>query len=49
MLAEDGFGGGTDAQPLLELFLTAVGDPGHLRREALHMILFLLQQAFGDE
>ena len=49
VLAEQGLGGGTDAVALLELVAAAHGDPGALRGKALHVVLFLLQQAFGDE
>ena len=49
VLAEQRLGGRAHAKALLELFAAAVGDPRHLRRKALDMILFLLQKAFGDE
>ena len=49
MIAEEGFAGGAHAQALGELFRAAVGDPGDLGGEALHMVLFLLKEGFGDE
>ena len=49
MVAEQRLRGGTDAEPLGKLLLAAVGHPGHLRSEALHVVLFLLKQALGDK
>ena len=49
VLTEEGLAGGADAQALLQLLRAAVGDPGALRGEALHMVLLLLEQALGDE
>ncbi len=49
VLAEQGLGGGTDAVALLQLLAAAVGDPGALGGEALHMVLLLLEQGLGDE
>ena len=49
MLAEQRFGGGADAQPVLQLLAAAHGDPGALGRKALHVILLLLEQGFGDQ
>ena len=47
--AEQRFGGRAHAEPLRQLLVSAHGDPGHLGGKAFHVILFLLQQAFGDE
>ena len=49
MIAEQRLGGGADAQALRQLLAAADRDPCALRRKALDVILFLLQQAFGDE
>ena len=49
MLAEQGFGSGTDTNAFLQLLFAAVGYPCNLGRKAFYMIFFLLQQAFGDE
>ena len=49
MLTEQGFRGGTDAVALFQLLAAAHGNPGALRSEAFHMVLFLLQQAFGNQ
>ena len=49
MLAEQGFGSGTNTNAFLQLLFAAVGYPCNLGRKAFYMILFLLQQAFGDE
>ena len=49
VLAEQGLGGGADAVPLLQLLTAAVGHPGALGGEALHVILLLLEQALGDQ
>ena len=49
VLAEQGLGGRTDAVALLQLLAAAHGHPGALRGKALHMVLLLLEQAFGDE
>ena len=43
------FGRRADDERLFELFVAALGDPGHLRREALDVLLLLHQQAGGDE
>ena len=49
VLTEERLAGGTNAVALLQRLAAAGGDPGALRREALHMILLLLQQALRDE
>ena len=49
MLAEQGFGSGTDTNAFLQLLFAAVGYPCNLGRKAFYMVLFLLQQAFGNE
>ena len=49
VLAEQRFAGGAHAQALLQLFLAAHGDPGHLRGEAFHMVLLFLQKALRYE
>ena len=49
VLAEQGLGGGADAVALLQLLAAAVGHPGALGGEALHVVLLLLEQALGDE
>ncbi|MPM40584.1 hypothetical protein SDC9_87228 [bioreactor metagenome] len=49
MLAEQGLGGGADAQALLQRLAAAEGDPGALGREALHVVLLLLQQRLGNQ
>ena len=49
VLTEQGLGGGADAVALLQLLAAAVGDPGALGGEALHVVLFLLEQALRDE
>ena len=49
VLAEQGLGGRTDAQTLLELLRTAVGNPGALGCEALDVVSFLEQQGFRDK
>ena len=49
MLAEKSLGGGTDAEPVLKLLAAAVSYPCNLGSEALNVILFLLEQAFGNE
>ena len=49
VLAEQSLGSGADAQPLLQLFAAAMGDPGHFGSKAFHMVLFLVQQGFGNE
>ena len=49
MLAEQGLRGRAHAQALLQLFRAAMGHPRNLRREALDVVLLLLQQAFRDE
>src|SRR5699024_5087063 len=48
-LTEQGLGGRTYAQALLQLFHSAMGYPGHLPRKAFYMILFLLKQALRNE
>ena len=49
VLAEQGLGRGPDAVALLQGIAAAVGHPGALGGEALHMVLLLLQQGLGDE
>ena len=49
VLAEQGLRGGTDAVALLQLLAAAVGDPGALGGEALHVVLLLLEQGLGNE
>ena len=46
---DDGLGGRTDDEPLLEVFVAAASDPGDLRRKALDVLALLHQQAFGNE
>ena len=43
------FRGRTDDEPLLEVLVAALRDPGHLRREALRRAPPPHQEAFGDE
>ena len=47
--AEDRLARGAHGQALLQLLAAALGHPRHLRREALHVLGLLEQQAFGDE
>ena len=49
VVAEEGLGGGPDAQALGQLLAAAYSDPGALGGKALHMVLLLLEQALGDE
>ena len=49
MLAEKRFGCGADGEALGELFLTADCYPRTFGSEALDVILFLLEKAFGDK
>ena len=49
VVAEHGLRGGPEGQTLLQLLAAAVGDPGHLRGEALHQLPLLFQQALGDQ
>ncbi len=49
VFAKQRFGGGAHAKTLLQPFGAAVGDPGHLRRKAFHMVLFLIQQRLWDK
>ena len=49
MLTEKGLGGGPDGIALLQLIHTAMGDPGALGCEALHMVLLLLQEALRNQ
>ena len=49
VVAEQGLGGGPDAQRSSSSSAAAHGDPGALGGEALHMVLLLLQQALRDE
>ena len=49
MLAEQRLRGGTHAHTLFQLFAAAHGDPSHLGCKAFYVVLFLLQQALGDE
>ena len=48
VIAEERFARRAHTQAFLKLFRAAVRDPRHLWREALHMILFLLEQAFRN-
>jgi hypothetical protein len=47
--ADDHFRGRPDRERFGELFVAALGDPRDLRREALDVLLFLVQQAGRDE
>ena len=49
VLAEQRFRRGAHAQALRQRLAAAVGHPGHLGCEALHVVFFLLQKAFRDE
>ena len=49
VIAEHGLRGGAERQTLLQLLAAAVGDPGHLRRKALHQFALLLQKALGNQ
>ena len=49
VLAEQSLAGGAHKQALGQLLAAALGDHGALGGKALHVVLFLLQQAFGDE
>ena len=49
VIAEQRLRGRADAQTLRQLLAAADRDPRALRREALDVILFLLQQALRDE
>ena len=49
VLTEEGLGSGADTEPFGQLLSASIGNPGHLRGEALHMVLLLLQQAFRDK
>ena len=49
VLAEKGFGRGTNTQPLAQLLLAAVGNPGHFGGKPFNMILLFLEQAFGNK
>lgn len=49
VIAEERFARRAHTQAFLKLFRAAVRDPRHLWREALHMILFLLEQAFRNK
>ena len=48
-VAEQRLGRWPHTETLLQRFLSAVCDPGHLRRKAFHMILFFLQQGLRDQ
>ena len=49
MVAEQRLGGRTDAQPLLQLLATAMGDPRTFRSKAGNVILLLLEQALRNQ
>ena len=49
VVAEHGLRRGAERQTLLQLFAAAVGDPRHLRCEALHQLALFFQQAFRDQ
>ena len=49
VLAEEGLGGGADDETLGQIGLAADGDDGALGCKTLDVILFLFQQALGDE
>ena len=49
VIAEQRLARGPYAESFGKLLRTAVGNPGALRREALDMVLFLLQQALRDQ
>ena len=49
MVAEQRLAGGAHAEAVLQRLGAAHRHPGHLGGKALHMVFFLLQQAFGDE
>ena len=49
VIAEECLGSRSDDQPLLKHVLSAYRDDGALGREALDVILLLLEERFGDE
>ena len=49
MLAEQGLRSGTDGVPLFQCLAAAHGNPCALGSEAFHMVLFLLEQGFGNQ
>ena len=49
MLAKQRFRGRAHAKALLQFFVAAVRDPSDFGREALHVVLFLIQKTFGDK
>ena len=48
-IAKQGFRSGPYTHSLCKRGKPAMGHPGHLRRETLHMVLFLLQKAFRNK
>ena len=48
-IAEQGLGSGAHADSLLQLLLSAVGDPGHLGREALDQVALLVQKVLRND
>ena len=49
VITEQGLGSGAHTKALRQFLAAAVGDPGTLRCKTFHVILFLLQKAFGDQ
>ena len=49
MLTEECLGSRTDTKSVLQLLISAVSYPCDFGSEALNMVLFLLEKAFGDE
>ena len=48
-VGEHGLGGGAEGQALFQLLVAAMGDPGHLGREALDQLALLLEEALGNQ
>ena len=49
VVTEQGLRRGADAHTLVQLLAAAIGHPGALGGEALHMVLLLLEQGLGDQ
>jgi hypothetical protein len=49
MVAKQRLGGRAHAEAFLKLFVAAVSDPCHFRRETFDMVLLLLEQPLRDE